>query len=421
MVGVMKLPRTLLAYCGLPGYGTSADAVLADSSNRQHIRETAASQAFIWCGKQESDYITFGLPGLAPLIRVNNGQCVEKRVLGVNIPRENAEALRKIIARSRLLDKNHAIVEDDDYVVVPVLSMPPHPLLKEFHAKIVHRDFPNQESMRDPIDDIRDVAAIPEELKPLLPDKWELFGDVAVIKLDPRLKPYGRQAAEAYASVLRLKAVLEDVLGISGRFRVPTTKVLLGTDTVATHLENGVKYRFDAAQIMFSSGNVEERSRMADLDCDGEVIVDMFAGIGYFSLPLAVYQKPRKIIACEANPIAHKYLVENVKLNDVEKVVEPVLGDNRDLPGRNVADRVIMGYVKTTHEFLPVAMRLLKDGGILHYHETCPNELLPLRPVQRLVDNLHGGRAEILRLKAIKSYAPGVSHIVMDAKIFRPS
>ena len=320
-----------------------------------------------------------------------------------------------------MLDKSHMIVDDDEEVVIPVLSMPPADLLRDHFAMAVERDFPTREAMRDPIDDIRDRAAIPEDLKHLLPDKWEMFGDVAIIKLDPRLDGYEREIAEAYASVLGLKAVLKDLLGISGQFRTPTTKVLVGTDTVATHIENGVKYRFDAENIMFSSGNVEERIRMAGVKCDGEFIVDMFAGIGYFSLPLAVYQKPSKIVACEINPVAHRYLVENVRLNHVEKLIEPILGDNRDLAGKNLADRVIMGYVKTTHEFLPVAMRLLKDGGIVHYHETCPNELLPLRPIQRIVDHLHGGRAEILRFKVVKSYAPGVSHVVIDARIFKPS
>ena len=180
-------------------------------------------------------------------------------------------------------------------------------------------------------------------------------------------------------------------------------------------------FRFDAERIMFSSGNIDERMHMATVRCDGETVVDMFAGIGYFSVPLAVYQRPRKIVACELNPVAHSYLVENVSLNKVSGIVEPVLGDNRDLQGEAFADRVIMGYVKTTHEFLPTAMRLVKDGGIIHYHETCPNELLPSRPLRRLTESAGGRKVEVLRMKEIKSYAPGVSHVVVDAKIFRLS
>ncbi|MCJ7517732.1 MAG: class I SAM-dependent methyltransferase family protein [Methanomassiliicoccales archaeon] len=242
-----------------------------------------------------------------------------------------------------------------------------------------------------------------------------------MIRLDSELDEYEDQIAKAYASALSLKAVLRDVGGIKGEFREPVIRTLLGEDTVATHLENGIRYKFDAAKIMFSSGNIEERLRMAELVCDGETVVDMFAGIGYFSIPLAVYQRPSKVIACELNPVAFRYLEENIALNQVSRIVKPVLGDNRDLAGEGIADRVIMGYVKTTHEHLPAAVRLLKSGGVIHYHETCPNELLPNRPVQRILENVKGGRAEIIRMKEIKSYAPVVTHVVVDAKIFKPA
>jgi tRNA wybutosine-synthesizing protein 2 len=342
-------------------------------------------------------------------------------VLGVRVARTDAEELRKVITSLRVLDKTHAIIDEDDFVVIPVKSEPDGALLKKHNAELVERPFPERKHREDPIDAIRKVACVPEELKHLLPNKWELFGDVAVIRLDSELDEYECQIAEAYASALNLKAVLRDVGGIKGEFREPVIRTLLGEDTVATHLENGIRYKFDAAKIMFSSGNIEERLRMADLMCDGETVVDMFAGIGYFSIPLAVYQRPSKVIACELNPVAYRFLEENIALNHVSRIVKPVLGDNRELSGEGIADRIIMGYVKTTHEHLPAAIRLLKSGGIIHYHETCPNELLPNRPVQRIMDNVKGGEMEIMRMKEIKSYAPGVTHVVVDAKIIKPS
>lgn len=342
-------------------------------------------------------------------------------MLGARVHKEKAEELRHALARSRLVDKTKAIVEDGPFVVIPLVAPPDDEVIKGFGAGFVEADFPSRKARTDPIDDIRAAAKVPAELKSLLPSKWELFGDVGVIRLNKRLEPHSAEVAEAYASVLGLKTVLQDTGGIAGELREPVTKVLFGSDTVTKHLENGIVYKFDAARIMFSSGNMEERIRMAEIECDGETVVDMFAGIGYFSLPLTVYQRPREVIACEINPVAHSYLVENICLNKVENVVEPVLGDNRNLPGESVADRVIMGYVKTTHEFLPAALRLLKDGGVIHYHETCPNELLPERPVKRLVESARGGKVEVLRLKEIKSYAPGVSHVVLDARVFRPS
>lgn len=342
-------------------------------------------------------------------------------MLGVRVSRPKAESLRKEITKARLLDKRHFITDDGGDVLIPLTGPPSPYLLAKYGAHIIDFSFRDRSWRIDPIDKIRGMCAIPEDLKALLPDKWEQFGDVAVIRLEHPLDDYEREVADAYARILSLKAVIRDIGGVSGDLREPVTRVLLGLDTVTTHLENGIRYRFDASKIMFSSGNVEERLRMAETPCAGETVVDMFAGIGYFSLPLAVYQKPKKVVACELNPVAHSYLVENVSLNGVANVVEPVLGDNRDLGGSGIADRVIMGYVKTTHEFLPTAMRLLKDGGILHYHETCPNELLPTRPIQRLVSAAKGNKVDILRFKEIKSYAPGVSHVVVDARLTRLS
>ncbi len=321
------------------------------------------------------------------------------------------------MSRAGYLDKTHAIIDDAGSVIIPVTSEPPRSMLEASSGTMVEVDFPSRKHRRDPIELVRDAADIPEGLLGLLPSKWERLGDVGILRLDDALDPFEVEVARAYAQALGLKAVLREVGAIEGDFRRPATRVIFGQDTVTTHLENGIRYRLDAAEIMFSSGNEEERIRMADLRCDDETVVDMFAGIGYFSLPLAVYQTPRRIIACEVNPRAHSFLVENIALNGVEGRIEPFFGDNRTLKGESFADRVLMGYVKTTHEFLPTAMRFLKDGGVVHYHETCPNELITKRPVQRLNDAAGEKRVEVLRFKEIKSYAPGVSHVVIDARV----
>jgi len=342
-------------------------------------------------------------------------------VLGARVDRERAEALRKGLESAGLVDRSRQIADDGLRVVIPLLSEPRKELLEAHGAVLVRQAFAPRRARQDPIDEIRAVAQVPEELRPLLPDKWELIGDVLVLRLDGCLDRHETAVARAYADVLEAKAVLRDVGGISGEYREPVLRRVLGDDTVTVHKENGILYKLDAARIMFSSGNIEERVRMAEVRCDNETVVDMFAGIGYFSLPLAVHQRPREVVACEANSVAHGYLVENVRLNGAEDKVRPVLGDNRSLPGDDIADRVVMGYVKTTHEFLPTAYRLLKSGGVVHYHETCPNELLPDRPVHRLKEALPGGEVQVLRLKEIKSYAPGVSHVVVDARILKPS
>jgi tRNA wybutosine-synthesizing protein 2 len=151
----------------------------------------------------------------------------------------------------------------------------------------------------------------------------------------------------------------------------------------------------------------------------GEIVADMFAGIGYFTLPMAFHSRPKKVMAYEVNPLAHKYLKINIKLNGVGKVVEPFLSDCLAAE-ESIADRVVMGYVGTTHQYLQKAIRILDGKGIIHYHETCPEKLLPARPLGRLknVAKKENKKIKILNMKRIKSFAPGIEHVVFDVKVY---
>lgn len=65
-------------------------------------------------------------------------------------------------------------------------------------------------------------------------------------------------------------------------------EILAGDGGWVDHCENGIHYSFDATKCMFSWGNLSEKLRMAHLDCRDQVVVDLFAGIGYFVLPFLV-------------------------------------------------------------------------------------------------------------------------------------
>ena len=204
---------------------------------------------------------------------------------------------------------------------------------------------------------------------------------------------------------------------INGPQRKPEVEVLWGEGTETIHKENKCFFKMDVAQVMWSQGNTAERIRISQLVSDGEVVVDLFAGIGYFSVPIAVHSHPAKVYALEINPVSYHYLKENIILNKVENIIEPVLGDCRDVAPQKVADRVLMGYIGNTQDYLDVAMNSLRKGGVIHYHESVPEKLKFTRPVERIKRAAMDREVEILNQRVIKKYSPGVYHVVIDARI----
>lgn len=262
---------------------------------------------------------------------------------------------------------------------------------------------------------------LPAELLQKLPDKWEKIGSVVIIRLPWELQKYQQMIGKVYAEVLGCRSTLNDQGGISGVYREPQVEVIFGSsETETIHLENGIRYKLDPQKIMFSSGNLKERQRMATISKTNEIVVDLFAGIGYFTLPLAVNSKPRRIFACEVNPVAFQYLCENVVLNHVSGIVEPLLGDNRCVAPKDCADRVILGYLHHPEVFVPVALSCLRSQtGILHYHARVPFELIPKQPLAQIEQAAMGCHrsVELVHTEVVKSYAPGINHVVLDVRV----
>jgi len=262
---------------------------------------------------------------------------------------------------------------------------------------------------------------VPPDLVNKIPDKWEKIGDVGIIKLHPNLEYCSKVIGKSYAEILRCKTILNDIGGITGTYREPNVEIIYGEkDTETIHKENGIRFKLDPQKVMFSSGNMDERIRMATISNEKEIVVDLFAGIGYFTLPMAVYSKSKKIFACELNPVAFDYLSKNIVLNNVSNVVEPLEGDNRKVAPENVANRVILGYFGETSNFLPTAVNCLrKFKGVIHYHDKFPDTQVPDKPLEIIkeIAEKYNRNTKLFGIKQIKTYAPGISHYVFDIGI----
>jgi tRNA wybutosine-synthesizing protein 2 len=254
------------------------------------------------------------------------------------------------------------------------------------------------------------------------PASWAVIGDVILVDFGE----CERRAAVGEA-LLTLHREADTVLargGISGERREPSVEVVAGDgDTETVHTEHGTQYALDFAEVMFAPGNKAERARMGEVVAPDERVCDMFAGIGYFTLPMA--RAGARVTAIEKNPVAFRYLTENAQLNDVADRMELLLGDCREVLSLRVAagdryDRVVMGYYDA-HEYLETALSAVADGGDLHFHGATPEAMLWERPEERLraAADAADRTVRIEDRRRVKSHSEGVAHVVLDARVGR--
>lgn len=332
----------------------------------------------------------------------------------IRVPIEEAESIRLKISEAGKLDPDRrirVIEQEERFLEIPVIED-----IEGFEMYL--QDDPIFYNKWRSLEDRLKNSIADKELK-LLPSGWQILGEVIVVTIDPKIEHLKEIIAESLLQMYpTCRSVVRD-LGISGQFRLPKREVIMGDTTETINKENGCLFKLDVTKVMFSKGNLHEKALMSNIGTD-ETIVDMFSGIGYFTIPMAVHARPAKIIAIEINPQSFAYLQENIALNHVENIVEALNGDCSQITPKGVADRVIMGYVNTTHHYLDHGIAALKEsGGILHYHETTPDSLIFTRPTERIEQAASKAErnVEILECRKIKKYSPGVWHVVVDARI----
>ncbi|MFX0018493.1 MAG: class I SAM-dependent methyltransferase family protein [Candidatus Hermodarchaeota archaeon] len=266
--------------------------------------------------------------------------------------------------------------------------------------------------------------SLSEEELSLLPRGFQILGTVIVLKLNSKLVKNKFLIGEKCLKIFpNFRSVYLNLGKVVGAFRKPEKiELIAGEDNpIVEHKEHDVIYRFDITKIIFSKGNINERKYLATLVRDGEIIVDMFAGIGYFSLPIARHAKPAKIYSIELNIESYNYLEKNVKLNHLEELIIPIHGDCKEevikLSKSGIkADRVIMGVFPAPKEYIKEALTLLKENGTTYHYEGIVERGNYLSLFQEFEDiaNTKKIKCEILSKRYVKSYGPNLFHAVID-------
>lgn len=251
-----------------------------------------------------------------------------------------------------------------------------------------------------------------------LPQGFQIVGHVALVHLDQKLWQYADEIGKLTIEYnRRIKSVAIRRGPTQGVTRKPAYEIVAGdVNTVTTFTEGGIRFKLDPLVVTFSRGNRQERLRLSSIVGWGETVVDMFACVGQFALPAAM-GKSSRVFAIEIDPVAYGFLLQNIELNKLDKKVVAILGDCRVVHPVAVADRVIMGYLHDTSEYLPAALQTLsKMGGTVHMHIATPTRsVASLKEMISFAAADEGFHSDIV-VRRIKTYSPGVDHLVFDVR-----
>jgi tRNA (guanine37-N1)-methyltransferase len=279
------------------------------------------------------------------------------------------------------------------------------------------------------------------ELKKLV-KSYDIVGDILIIKIHPDLESKREILAEALHKIyprVRTIAAVSLYAHTDELYRTRDLEVIWGDENMETiHKESGCFFKVNPKHVFFSPRLSYERMRVAKKVLADETIINMFSGVGCFSIVIAKMQPQTKIYSIDVNPYAYEYMKENVTLNKVEGRVIPIPGDVREelkkleLELVGVADRVLMPLPEEAHSVLPLAVRALKSdkegaGGVIHYYDISTgrkgDELfnVPIQRANGIISSVFGNsvRMEIEEKRIVRSVAPWKYHVVLDLRVVK--
>jgi len=260
---------------------------------------------------------------------------------------------------------------------------------------------------------------------------FDIVGDIAIIKMPKNCPVSSKEVAAALMNRhKKIKAVFLQASKVAGDFRLRSLTHVAGENRTRTvHRESGCFYAVDLETCYFSPKLSGERLRIAGLVQPGETVVNMFAGVGTFSVLIAKRQPTAKVYSIDINPVAFEFMKENARVNRVYGNVVPLLGDAKTIIEaqlKGCADRVLILLPEKAYEYLPAAVAALKSkGGWIHLHafEHAYKTENPAESVRRKIGEASRGLArnlEVASVRVVRSTGPNWWQLVADIKVNIP-
>jgi tRNA (guanine37-N1)-methyltransferase len=353
-----------------------------------------------------------------------------KSTLCIKVPKSQGEKTIALACKLELIDKSLGIQRDEDNLCIPLVGQPAENEVATLKNQVSEMQLTTSvfTEKKPPAETL--IQILQDKLSPhllaSLPQAFDVIGDIIIIEIPPELKEYEDLIGEAILKTHRnIRTVLAKAGAISGTYRLREFSFIAGEHKTQTvHKEFGCQYHVDISKAYFSPRLSHEHQRVASLVQMGETVVDLFAGVGPFSVLIAKMNSKVKVYAVDLNPEAVELLKVNVRVNRVENRVFPMLGDARQIAAdklKGSADRVIMNLPETAIDFVEAACQAIKhQGGIIHFYAFIRSpdstENLKLR-FSEAVEKAGRTVESFLYAKSIRETAPYESQIALDAKI----
>ena len=265
---------------------------------------------------------------------------------------------------------------------------------------------------------------LPPKVLANLPRSYDVIGNIAILEIPKDLFEYRKIIGESFKLLNpHYKTILAKDGPISDTFRVRDFIILNGgSSTVTEHNEYGSKFRLDPLKVYFSPRLSSERQRVTTKIKKGEIIVDMFAGVGPFSIAIARSCEVKKIFGIDMNPYATAFMLQNIKINKCQHKITVILADSTKIPFYSFsADRVIMNLPEKSLNTIPQACQFLKpEGGFIHLYmfasEETPTKVLSENIRSKII--LSGRKLVALEtIKIVKEIGPREQQLAFDLKV----
>jgi tRNA (guanine37-N1)-methyltransferase len=353
-----------------------------------------------------------------------------KTAVCLKIPKTQGEVAIALAGKLGLFDKSLCIDRENESLCVPLVKEPEEAELATLKKqlpklKITTSSF---EEKKQPSETLSQAlqGKLPPELLSTVPQAFDIVGDMVIIDIPPKLEAHQNLIGEAILQThSNIKTVLAKAGDIGGVYRIRDYTFIAGEHKTHTvHKEFGCSYHVDVAKAYFSPRLSHEHERVAALVQAGDVVADLFAGVGPFSVLIGKMCPAARVYAMDLNPEAVELLRLNVRVNRVDNRVFPICADARGIAKgklKGSADRVIMNLPETAIDFVDAACNAIKpEGGVVHFYGfvRSPDSIENLE--QRFTETVerNGRKVEaFLYAKSIRETAPFESQIVLDAKI----